>query len=604
MSQYIKKIVISCLFLVSSSAYAYEIIDSVTTTTQRVTNASDATVYTPAYIRHEYSRRPAFNVDSSRAVMTSSNGFLHLYQVGADGSFTYSHILDQIGTANSEPNWHPTDPNLIYVLNPFGVGMQIHLYDVRDQSLQSTTDLGSVIQALGGGFATADRAYTGKEGRPSRDGNIWCFTVFSGESWEMRGMVAYDLSLNQIVASRETSEWIDAISASVNGDYCVALGGNGIRSYPISDNQFNTFRQIHQQVEHTDMALDADGRDVLVYIDSLNDGHIKAVDLATGETAMLLNTWDISPPPAAHMSGIGYAQPGWAIVSMFMGNNTTFHYNKVLAIELTSNPRIEVLADNQHLGNSAYFLQPQAVVNQQLDKVLYASDISGELASYLVSIEQALPTARGILEGGTTPPDDPPPPSGDDLTITTDETIYFQQDGDIQVSVQTSRAAQCRWDYSDGNSYPFAALSMDLTTNDDLTHTFSEYAWNDHTLYVVCQAADDNSEAEQLIQVVRGDAPPEGLAISGDNPVYFPQEGFITIDVTTSVAADCRWDYADGNNYPFDVLYQDMSTADNLTHSLTEYAWADHELIVVCQAQDDSEATQFIDVLSGSPPAP
>jgi len=71
------------------------------TTIQRITQD------TTNWRRHEYSRRPAFNADSSRIIMRSSGGFWHLYRI-ASNAVIYEQALPSPMT---EPNWHPTDPD-------------------------------------------------------------------------------------------------------------------------------------------------------------------------------------------------------------------------------------------------------------------------------------------------------------------------------------------------------------------------------------------------------------------------------------------------------------------------------------------------------------
>ncbi|MDX2502967.1 MAG: hypothetical protein QNL62_00620, partial [Gammaproteobacteria bacterium] len=323
-------------------------------------------------------------------------------------------------------------------------------------------------------------------------------------------------------------------------------------------------------------------RDVLVYIDSQNDGHVKAIDLETGYTIQLFNTWDTYNPPAAHFSGMGYAQPGWVVVSMFGGSDVSFYHNKILAVELTENPRIIVLADALFNSSNDYFAQPQATVNYQLDKVLFASNASGSIADYMVSLNQNLPVARGILDnmtvtdpGGQNPdpaPENPPtpenPPPTQSLAITSEDRVYFQDDGNITITVQTSTAAQCRWDYSDGRTYPYDVLYQNISSTDDLSHSFSEYAWNDHELYIVCRTLDNDVEVDQVIHVQRVS---EQISTTPEEPVLELLEvignDFITtnlnyynISVKTNIESKCRYDYFYGEVLPFGAFYQDMNS--------------------------------------------
>ena len=148
------------------------------------------------------------------------------------------------------------------------------------------------------------------------------------------------------------------------------------------------------------------------------------------------------------------------------------------------------------------------------------------------------------------------------------------------------------------------AEALSLYFYDDRTH-FNENGAQMVASWVVELACElDTVLCEQFNEV---EVPPAEFAVFTTTPFYFPEDGFITVDVTTNMVAQCRWDYPEaGEAYTFDMLNenQNMTTTDSLTHSLTEYAFADHELIVICRADDDTQATQYIDVLHGSPPTP
>jgi len=58
------------------------------------------------FARNDYSRRQAFNADSTQHIVSSGNGFWHLYDAR-----THAYVKVLSGLAgDAEPQWHPTDP--------------------------------------------------------------------------------------------------------------------------------------------------------------------------------------------------------------------------------------------------------------------------------------------------------------------------------------------------------------------------------------------------------------------------------------------------------------------------------------------------------------
>lgn len=372
----------------------------------RVTAASQVTDRDfPAWVRHEYSRRPAFNADASRALMISSNGWLRLYDVRPDGSLVFLKTLN-LGEPQ-EPNWHPTDPRLLYFFVGYGGGFTISTYDVVTDQTAVVADLGTRVRAL---FPGATGMWTKQEGRPSDDGRVWCLEVGhtgAGAAFIADGLIAYDLQADQLLGHLAVTESPDHISTSPAGNYCVPSWGlpKGTRAYRTD---FSSFVQLHDRSEHSDLATTRQGEEVLVYTayDGANSGNVVMVRLSDGAATALFELYGPNHSATAmHLSGTAKARPGYIVVGFYGCSEnygaapcdpaSQWFVDKVVAVELAPNPKIFSLA-HTHYGNAGYFAETQPVASADLTKVLFVSTwestAESDVASYLVQVPRcALP---------------------------------------------------------------------------------------------------------------------------------------------------------------------------------------------------------------------
>jgi hypothetical protein len=372
----------------------------------RVTDASQVTDRDfPAWIRHEYSRRPAFNADSTRAVMISSNGWVRLFDVEPDGTLSFVRTLDV--AESQEPNWDATDPDVLYTLEPYGQGKTITRHDVAAGTQEVARDLTARIDAL---LPGTSGMWTKQEGRPSDDGRVWCLEVGSptapGGGFEAAGFIAYDFVADEILGSMPTDETPDHLSTAPSGGYCVIswLYPTGTRAYTTD---FASAQQLHDRSEHSDLATTAGGDDVLVYTayDGEHAGFVNMVALDDGTTTPLFPLYgDNHSLSAFHISGTARDRPGYAVVSSYgcredYGNapcdpSAQWFYDKVFLVELAPDPALYNLA-HTHYGPVPYWGETQAVANHDLTRVLFVSswesDAEADLASYVIRVPGCAP---------------------------------------------------------------------------------------------------------------------------------------------------------------------------------------------------------------------
>jgi|GEM_PF-3064774 len=355
------------------------------TTIQRI--SEDATNWR----RHEYSRRPAFNADSSRIIMRSSGGFWHLYRI-VSNAVVYEQALPSPMT---EPNWHPSDPDRYWYFEDDGEGRNIMEFNIRTQRSRVVVDFRNRLP-----WQNVGRVWTRWEGRPSDSGRIWCLMAETSD-FRALGLFSYDMTADRILGSMDLAVEPDHVGTSASGRYCVPSSGaseGGTRAWTLD---FSRFQQLNNGSEHSDVALDSNGRDVLVLADYAS-GWIRMADMATGRSTPLIPLYQPQGSTySVHISGLATDSPGYAVVSTY---NSELNYNSVDAdygdmwghdrlsvVELKADPTIFNVAYMRN-GRGDYWSEPQATVNRDLSRIIFAStwgsNSDSNSRSYMVTLPQ------------------------------------------------------------------------------------------------------------------------------------------------------------------------------------------------------------------------
>lgn len=359
----------------------------------RVTN-NDPNSRQP-YLRSDYSRRQAFNADSSYMLLNAGNGFWHLYDAR---NLTHLKVLN--GPAgDAEPQWHPTNPNVLWYLNRYGWGMEIHQLDVQTNRPTGVVRMAPQVKAL---WPAADTAWTRSEGSPSADGRYWCFQAENSATWQTLGAFTWDMQEQRIVGSISLNERPDHVSMSPGGKYCVISsdGRMGTRAYsrdfktPHPAGNGNTWLQLLSKSEHSDIARLAGGSDAYVAVD-YSSGDVFSTNLDTGRRISLFSIYPGRTATAVHISGKAYKQPGWALISTYGEyspddmsaslRNTSqqqWLHRKMFAISLDGKNTVRPIAhvdSTIHDGDGVdnYWAEPQATVNQDFTRMLFNSTWNG-----------------------------------------------------------------------------------------------------------------------------------------------------------------------------------------------------------------------------------
>jgi len=223
------------------------------------------------------------------------------------------------------------------------------------------------------------------------------------------GLFSYDLSADRILGSMNLNVEPDHVSTSVSGRYCIPSSGEndgGTRAYTLD---FDRYRQLNNDSQHSDVALDSNGRDVLVLADYAS-GWIRMADMATGRSTQLIPLYRPQGSTySVHLSGLATDAPGHAVVSTY---NAELNYNSVNAdygdmwghdrlaiVELKPNPTVYNVAYMRN-GRGGYWSEPQATVNRDLSRIIFAStwgsDSDEDSRSYMVTLPEERRDATSI----------------------------------------------------------------------------------------------------------------------------------------------------------------------------------------------------------------
>ena len=357
----------------------------------RITDvATDANAPGAGHIRHEYSRRQAFNADSSRYIAQDGNGFWALFDGNTfkriPGKRSNGMLAGMAGDA--EAFWHPTDPNVLWW---WGGGLTWYAKDVR-------TDTDTVLVNFTGRlpWAAATQVWTKSEGVPSADGRFWGLMATRYDSGAQRniiyGLLVWDRETDTIKtldASAFGGSFPDHVSMSPSGKYIVPSWAYdralGTRAYT---RDFASWRMLHTMSEHSDLAFGPSGEDMYVVTD-YDAGQVRAVNMDTGASINLLPIYPVSGAGyAAHVSGKAYKRPGWVVLSTYADSSNygatspaspqQGMYRKIMAVELKAGGRVLNIAHTQSGRDyGGYFGEHQATVNLDFSRVVWAANFGG-----------------------------------------------------------------------------------------------------------------------------------------------------------------------------------------------------------------------------------
>jgi hypothetical protein len=353
-----------------------------------------------AGLKNEYSRVQSFNADGSRLLVRGIEATWYLYD--ADSLLPLAEL-----PLRDEPRWDATDPNIVY----FSDETRLMSYDVA-------TGEQALVHEFADDFPDEALAevWTRYEGRPSSDSRYWGLMA-EDENSETTAFLVYDRQVDEVIANRDmrgvpdVEEGIDHVTISPLGSYFIASfdqycehGQLGDDGHPcglmVYDRDLTNGRSLLRIVGHYDVALDAEGHEVIVFQD-IDEDSISMLDLASGVVTPL---WPIDFSHAAiglHFSGCAFDRPGWALVSTHDGDPGAYTWmdDQVFAIELRPSGRVVRLAHTHSLVDESqehdYWAEPQASVNPDFTRILFTTNWgrsgTGEVEMFLIELPSDWP---------------------------------------------------------------------------------------------------------------------------------------------------------------------------------------------------------------------
>jgi hypothetical protein len=328
-------------------------------------------------LKNEYSRIQSFNADGSLIMVRGIEATWYIYSAAT---------LQPLGQVPIEidPRWSASDPLLVY-----------YSYETRLMSYSLRTGETATVHDFAADAPGAIAVWTRYEGSPSADSRYWGFMA-EDENWLASFYLVYDLQSDTVVSSRDLRRWpddareADSVTISPLGDYFLVQmdkycekGQMGTDAQPcglmVYDQDLQNGRGLLRIVGHSDIALDASGREVFVYQDVDTD-NLSMLDLETGVIKPLWPLDFSQHSFGLHISGRAFDRPGWVLISTHDGDQTSYIWmdDSVFAVELKPGGRVVRLAHTHSLIDDNmeqdYWAEPQASVNPDFTKVLFTTN--------------------------------------------------------------------------------------------------------------------------------------------------------------------------------------------------------------------------------------
>lgn len=325
---------------------------------------------------NEYSRVQSFNADGTRLIARSTDTNWYLYDAQS------LKPLGNLPGVGIDPRWDGTNPEILYYID----GTQLMSYNVN--SHQPT-----LVHEFSANFPgqTLVNVWTRYEGSSSLDSRYWGFMAMDTDYLAI-ALLTYDKQNDQIIGQRDLPhiEELDSVTISPLGDYFLGFfnyceqGQLGTLEHPcglmVYDRTLQNGRGMLRLIGHNDIALDADGKEVLVF-QNIDTDFISVLDLSSGQV------WDLMPIDFSHsaigfhFSGRSFSQPGWAVISTYNGSypqNTNWMDNSIFAVELNDGGRVVRLAHTHSVYTENveqdYWAEPHASANPDLTRIVFTSN--------------------------------------------------------------------------------------------------------------------------------------------------------------------------------------------------------------------------------------
>ena len=260
-----------------------------------------------------YSKVQAWNSDMSKVAV----GFNNILN-GSD--YTYFKSLYGLIPAGgfNDGRWSHTNPNIRYFCNH----NSFYKIDIITEQVVNLHSF-NVVEARIGPY----------EGNISANDQYAVVTNAIGTK-----AFLYDIILDSIISSHTFTSF-DWASITPWSDY-IAVSNNTTGVVELYDLDFNFVKNLSNNQEHADFAIDANGKKVLVQVSPLSMVRLDSglvTDLIT--SALVCGNFSFNPHIGGHISGRNLDMPGWALVSTGLSDTCTnglghYYATEIFAIKL------------------------------------------------------------------------------------------------------------------------------------------------------------------------------------------------------------------------------------------------------------------------------
>lgn len=343
---------------------------------------------------NEYARVQSFNANAGRLLLYGTDGTWYLYDAQTLQPLRELPLGD-------EPRWDATDPDRVYYMRD----TRLLQYDVASGAEELVRDFYEDLPQK-----DVAMVWTRHEGSPSRDRRYWALMA-EDQDWIPTAFLVYDRQADRVVVRDVRNlpgieDDVDHVTMSPLGNYFLASfdrscpeGRLGDDAHPcglmVYDRGLSNGRSLLRVIGHYDPALDAGGREVIVYQD-IDSDYISMLDLASGGVTPL---WPIDfghTGIGLHFSGLAYDRPGWAVVSTHDNDPATYTWmdDQVFLVELRPGGQVVRLAHTHSVVNDEeeldYWAEPHASTNPDLTRILFGTNWgrsgTGQVDVYLIEL--------------------------------------------------------------------------------------------------------------------------------------------------------------------------------------------------------------------------
>ncbi len=339
--------------------------------------------YSGTGIQNEYSRSDPENADGSRLILRGNDGEWYLYSTQ---DFSLIRKLEGIngGGQEPEPRWDNLDPDIFY----YFYGSELRSYNISHSKSETLHDFRKENLKV-------SLISTGTEGDASYDRRYWCLMLLN-DSYELLNVVVYDRSEDKVLGLYNSSSLPEGVglnwtSMDISGESCLFgyedIGAGYTPPVGVFERNLTMRLSLPDGANgHMDVAIDENGRDVMIYQNNSTDW-IAMADLKSGaETNLIEIPFGINADIGLHFSGNNYESKGWVLVSTYGSRNTpsgsrhSWMDNQLFLVQLRQNPLILRIAHTHsytslnYEGEKNYFAECFASISRSSANIYFGSN--------------------------------------------------------------------------------------------------------------------------------------------------------------------------------------------------------------------------------------